>query len=446
MPVDLVVAGDRVATPQGLRPAAVLIEKGKIAAVVGRDEVPAGVAGYEAGGMAVLPGLVDSHVHVNEPGRTDWEGFTTATQAAAGGGVTTIVDMPLNCIPVTTTLEALEFKLEAAAGLCWVDAAFWGGVVPGNAGQLKSMAEKGARGFKAFLIHSGIDDFPAAAEQDLRRAMPVLAELKLPLLVHAELAGPAPAPGEENRLYAGYLASRPASWEREAVALMIRLCREFRCPVHIVHLSDAGCLPQVAQAKTDGLPLTVETCPHYLSFRAEEIEEGRTDFKCAPPIREEANREALWRGLQEGLIDMVVSDHSPCLPSLKLLKEGNFSQAWGGISSLQFAFSALWTQARLRGFGLEEVVRWMAERPARLAGLSRRKGMLAAGLDADLVVWDTDTEYKLEPHMIRHRHKISPYAGRALRGLVAAVFLRGEKIYENGAFTGRPRGELLIHG
>lgn len=442
--IDLVVAGERVVTPQGVRPAAVLIEQGKIAAVVNRDEIPAGVPGYDAGGMAVLPGLVDCHVHVNEPGRTDWEGFATATQAAAAGGVTAIVDMPLNCIPVTTTSQALEFKLEAAAGRCWVDAAFWGGVVPGNAGQLARMAEKGARGFKAFLVHSGIDDFPASDENDLRRALVELRDLKLPLLVHAELAGKTEAAA--GRDYAGYLASRPASWERDAISLMIRLCREFDSPVHIVHLSDAGSLPLIAEAKQEGLPLTVETCPHYLTFRAEEIEEGRTDFKCAPPIREAANREALWQGLKEGVVDMVVSDHSPCLPSLKLLKEGDFSQAWGGISSLQFAFPALWTQARSRGFGLEESVRWMSQRPARLAGLAQNKGALAAGLDADLVVWDTDTEYKLEPHMIRHRHKISPYAGRALRGLVAAVFLRGEKIYENGTFVGRPHGELLTNG
>lgn len=439
--IDLVVAGERVVTPQGVRPAAVLIEKGKIAAVVNRDEIPAGVPGYDAGAMAVLPGLVDSHVHVNEPGRTDWEGFETATQAAAAGGITAIVDMPLNCIPVTTTLEALDFKLDAAAGRCWVDAAFWGGVVPGNAGHLRRMAERGARGFKAFLIHSGIEDFPASREEDLRRALPILSELKLPLLVHAEVAGQAPAAA--GRDYADYLASRPASWEREAISLMIRLCREFGSPVHIVHLSDAGSLPLIAEAKQEGLPLTVETCPHYLTFRAEEIEEGRTDFKCAPPIREEANREALWLGLKDGVIDMVVSDHSPCLPGLKLLKEGDFAGAWGGISSLQFAFPALWAQARLRGFGLEEVVRWMSQRPARLAGIAKNKGALAAGLDADLVVWDTETEYKLEPHMIRHRHKISPYIGRALRGLVAAAFLRGGKVYENGAFLDKPRGELF---
>jgi allantoinase len=450
MPIDLVIAGERVVTPEGVRPAAVLIEAGRIAAVVNRDEAPAGVPGRDAAGLVVMPGLVDSHVHVNEPGRTEWEGFQTATQAAAAGGVTTIVDMPLNCIPVTTSVQALEFKLEAARGLCAVDTAFWGGVVPGNAGQLERMVEQGARGFKAFLIHSGIDDFPASTEEDLRRAMPLLAKMKVPLLVHAELAGPAearPEAGEDfPRRYDGYLASRPASWEREAIALMIGLCREFHAPVHIVHLSDAGSLPLIAAAKAEGLPLTAETCPHYLSFCAEDIPEGRTDFKCAPPIREDANREALWQGLKGGVIDLVVSDHSPCLPGLKLMKEGDFTRAWGGISSVQFTLPAMWTQARRRGFGLADLTRWMSARPAALAGLSKSKGLIAAGLDADLVVWDTEAEYELQPQMIRHRHKISPYAGSTLRGMVAATFLRGKKIYENGAFPAKAQGELLKNG
>lgn len=453
MAVDCVIAGQRVVTPEGVRPAAVLLEAGKIAGVVNRDEAPAGVPGYDAAGMVLMAGLVDTHVHVNEPGRTEWEGFESATKAAASGGITTIVDMPLNCIPVTTSVQAFEFKLEAALGLCYVDAAFWGGVVPGNADQLARMVGEGVRGFKAFLIHSGLDEFLACDASDLRRALPLLAKAKVPLLVHAELTHEAVTvelsgedePGEEaaSRRYAGYLAGRPPAWERDAVKLMIALCRETGAKVHIAHLSDAGSLPLIAGARAEGLPLTVETCPHYLTFSAEEIEDGRTEFKCAPPIRPAANREALWEGLVDGTIDFVVSDHSPCLPSLRLPQEGDFARAWAGISSLQFTLPALWTQASRRGCALTDLTRWLSQGPARLAGLSKRKGRLAAGLDADLVVWDPDKEYLIAPSLIRHRHKASPYAGRRLRGLVAATFLRGRKVYENGTFLGGAQGELI---
>jgi allantoinase len=442
MPPELVVAGDKVLTPEGLRPAAVLIEGGKILDVVERGAVPAGLPGFDAGPLPVLPGLVDAHVHVNEPGRTEWEGFATATRAALSGGVTTLVDMPLNSIPVTTSVQAFEFKWEAAQGQVFNDTAFWGGVVPGNADQLKRMIEDGVCGFKCFLVHSGIDEFPAVTEDDLRKALPVLKEAGVPLLVHAELESEAPACGPS---YPEFLASRPPSWELGAIELMIKLCREFKTPVHIVHLSASEALPLIARAKSEGLPLTVETCPHYLTFAAEDVPEGRTDYKCAPPIREAANREALWEGLREGLIDMVVSDHSPCLPQLKLLEEGDFSRAWGGISSVQFGFPAVWTEALKRGIGLEQVARWMSEKPAALAGLSKRKGRIAKGLDADLAVLDVDGEFLVEPKIIKHRHKLTPYLGRRLKGAPAAVFLRGKRVYFDGALDPSPAGELLKH-
>lgn len=442
MAAELVVAGEKIVTPEGIRPAAIIIEGGRIAAVVNRDAAPAGVPGFDAGPLPVMPGLVDAHVHVNEPGRAEWEGFATATQAALSGGVTTIVDMPLNSIPVTTSVQAFEFKWEAAQGQCHTDTAFWGGIVPGNADQLKGMVEDGVCGFKCFLIHSGIDEFPAVGEEDLRRALPILKELGVPLLVHAELETEAPPCGPT---YPEFLASRPPSWELGAVELMIKLCREFKTAVHIVHLSAAEALPLIAEAKAEGLPLTVETCPHYLTFAAEQVPQGRTDYKCAPPIREAANREALWQGLIQGSIDLVVSDHSPCAPQLKLMEEGDFSRAWGGISSVQLGFPAVWTEALKRGVGLEQVSCWMSERPAALAGLSKRKGRIAKGCDADLAVMDVDAQFFVEPKIIRHKHKLTPYMGRALRGGTAAVFLRGERVYFDGVFDKGPAGELLKH-
>lgn len=443
MAIDHVVVGHRVLTPEGVRPAAILVSEGRIADVVNADDAPRDVPGFDAGPLLVMPGVVDAHVHVNEPGRAEWEGFDTATKAALSGGVTTLVDMPLNSIPVTTSVQAFEFKLEAAAGRCWNDVAFWGGVVPGNAGQLRRMIEDGVCGFKCFLIHSGIDEFPAVGEADLRKAMPVLAEAKVPLLVHAELESEAPPAGAT---YAEFLASRPPAWELAAIDLMIRLCRELKTSVHIVHLSAAEALPKLAAAKAEGLPITVETCPHYLTFAAEDVPEGRTDYKCCPPIREASNREALWRGLADGTIDMIVSDHSPCAPQLKLLEEGDFSRAWGGISSVQFGLSAAWTEAVRRGHPVESLARWMCERPAALAGLDKRKGAIAKGRDADLVVWQPEAEYRLEPKQIRHKHKLTPYAGRALKGVTAAVFVRGKRAYFDGAFEDGPQGELLKHG
>ncbi len=429
-------------------PATVLIEDGRICDVLadGGVELPRDIPVVDVGQSVVSPGLVDCHVHVNEPGRTDWEGFATATRAAAAGGVTTLVDMPLNCIPVTTRRDALEQKLRTASGQLWVDVGFWGGVVPGNAGELEGLAEAGALGCKAFLVHSGIDEFPNATEADLRLAMPELRAAGLPLLAHAELdpGGPASTGDGDPRRYEQYLRSRPAAWEDAAIALLIRLSRETGCAVHVVHLSSAASLPQIASAKDQGLPVTVETCPHYLCLEAEAIPDGATEFKCAPPIRGRENREALWAGLARGVIDLVVTDHSPCTPALKARERGDFAAAWGGISSLQLGLPAVWTEARRRGHDLTELASWMSARPAALAGLGRRKGRIAVGHDADLVIWDPQAEISVQPPFLHFRHKVSPYLGRRLLGRVETTLLRGRVVYDGHQHAAPPTGAPLL--
>jgi allantoinase len=440
---DLVVSSTHVVTSHGVVPAAVATTAGVITSVTGLGEAPDSVRRLDVGAAALLPGVVDTHVHVNEPGRTDWEGFETATRAAAAGGVTTIVDMPLNSIPVTTTVGALEQKARAAAGRSAVDYAFWGGVIPGNREELAPLARAGARGFKAFLVPSGIDEFPAVGDADLRGAMLRIAPLGLPLLVHAEVPGPiaraAPSTASDPRRYSTYLSSRPAAAELEAVDLLLRLCRETGCRVHIVHVSAAETLERLREARRAGLKVTAETCPHYLTFAAEEIVDGGTPWKCAPPIRERATRELLWRGLDDGALDLVASDHSPAPPALKCLEAGDFIRAWGGVASLELALAATWTGARARGHGLGEVVRWVAEAPAHLAGLGR-KGRIAPGYDADLVVFDADAPFTVEPARLRQRHAITPYAGMTLSGVVRQTFVRGVSVYEEGKFPGGKMG------
>jgi allantoinase len=436
------VRGRRVAVSGGFRPGVVLIEEGRILDVVGHDEAPTGVPLREAGDLAVIPALVDTHVHVNEPGRTQWEGFTNATAAAAAGGVGTIVDMPLNCSPVTTTASALEEKLAAASGKLHVDVAFWGGVVPNNSRELEGLAAAGAAGFKCFLTHSGLDEFPNVTREDLERVMPILRDLGLPLLVHAELDPCGPTAGTRNR-YETYLASRPADMEVRAIRLLVELCRATRCRVHVVHLSAADALDDIERAKAEGLPLTAETCPHYLTFCAEEVPPGATQFKCAPPIRSAENRERLWRGLGRGVIDFVVSDHSPCAPELKKLETGDFMEAWGGVAGLQFTLPALWTQAKRRGFGFEDVVRWSAEGPARFAGLAS-KGRIEKGRDADLAIVDDAALFDLRAEQVKHRHRLTPYEGLRLRGVVEATLLRGLPAYEAQRPQTGPRGRALL--
>jgi allantoinase len=432
----------RVLSADGLRAAAVLIDGGQIMGVVEPAAVPSEYSVEDLGNLVVAPGLVDAHVHINEPGRADWEGFETATRAAAAGGVTTLVDMPLNSSPVTTTVAALEAKRAAAAGKCRVDVGFYGGLVPGSADHTGSLLEAGVLGVKAFLCDSGLPEFPPSAVADLQAAMPVLAARHRPLLVHAELVrAPAPQPADP-RSYAEYLASRPPAWESDAISLLIGLCRTHGAPVHIVHLANADALPMLQAARADGLPLTVETCPHYLHFAAEEIPDGDTRFKCAPPIRAARHREVLWHALQQGLIDTIGSDHSPCPPPMKQLASGDFMAAWGGISSLQLTLPIVWTGSAARGIPLATMFRWLADAPARLLRLDR-KGRLAAGCDADLVVWDPEARWTVDGGQLQHRHKLTPYDGLELAGRVHRTYLRGSLVYNQGELVGEPRGELL---
>ena len=436
----MIIRSRRVVTPSGILPANVHFDNGKIIDI--GDWTDADLVDF--GDLVVMPGLVDSHVHVNEPGRTEWEGYETATRAAAAGGVTTIVDMPLNSIPATTTLDAFEEKLSAAGGKCAVDVAFWGGVVPGNVDELEPLVKRGVRGFKCFLIHSGVDEFPHVTAEDLQIAMPELARLDTVLLVHAELEGHvAPTADGDPRDYETFLRSRPRIMEDAAIALMIDLCRETGARVHIVHHSSSDSLDLLRDARSEGLPITVETCPHYLTFAAEDIADGATHFKCCPPVRERENREKLWEAIADGTIDMVVSDHSPCTPQLKRQDTGDFMDAWGGISALQFSLPVMWTNFKARGFGLDDMTRLMCEAPAKLAGLDDRKGKLAAGFDADFVIWDPDAQFTLRPELIQHRHKLTPYAGMELSGSVRAVYVGGREVYANGSFANTIVGKLI---
>ena len=448
-PPELVLRARRVVLPDGVRPASVHVAGGRVAAVAAWDEVPEGVPLADAGDAVLLPGLVDTHVHANEPGRAEWEGFASATRAAAAGGVTTLVEMPLNSIPATTSLAGLRAKREAADGRCSVDVGFWGGVVPGNTGELRPLWEAGVLGFKCFLAPSGVDEFGHVGEAELREAMPVLAELGAPLLAHAELPAPleraaASLAGLDRRAYATYLRSRPPEAEVEAVELLLRLCREFGTRVHVVHLATAAALPLLREARAAGLPVTVETCPHYLHFAAEEIADGATAWKCAPPIRGREEREALWAALAAGEIDLVASDHSPCPPEMKRREAGDWLDAWGGIASLQLGLPVAWSGARARGLGPERLAEWMSAAPARLAGLESRKGALAPGRDADLVVWDPDGETRVEPGTLHHRHPLTPYAGGLFAGAVRATYVRGTCVYDRGRFQPEPAGRILL--
>jgi allantoinase len=434
-----------------VRPAAVAVTDGVITDVTAPAAAPAARERWDEGDAVLLPGLVDTHVHVNEPGRTEWEGWATATRAAAAGGVTTIVDMPLNSSPVTTTVAALAAKVAAAQAAAIVDFGLWGGAVPGDTTDLGPLHAAGVLGFKAFLVDSGIAEFAALDPSGLDAAMRAIAPLGSVLLAHAELPGPiaraaATVAGRDPRRYATWLASRPPAAELEAIRLVTATARATGCRAHVVHLSAADGAHLVVAARRDGVAVTVETCPHYLTFAAEEVPDGATEYKCAPPVRETANRERLWAALAGGDIDLVASDHSPCPPQLKRPDTGDFLPAWGGIASLELLLPATWTGARARGQGVAVLARWLAAAPARLAGIGHRKGAIAVGLDADLVAFDPDAEWTVDRARLRHRHAVTPYHGRRLRGRVRRTWVRGRCVFDGSAFPPGARGQWLRRG
>ncbi len=441
---NFAIISHRVLTPKGERPAAILIQEEKIMDVVSISEIPSDCPVEDMKNDVVMPGLVDTHVHINEPGRTDWEGFETATKAAAAGGITTLVDMPLNCIPVTTTVDALNEKIAATKNQLWVDCGFYGGLIPDNLQDIESLADAGVLGFKAFLSHSGIDEFPNINEKHLREALPIFANKGIPILVHAELENGA-IQSENHSTYKSFQDSRPKSWENNAVKLLIQLSKEFDARIHIVHLSSADILAEIAQTRNDGYPISVETCPHYLHFSSEHISDGDTRFKCAPPIWESDNKEKLWSGLENGLINFITSDHSPCTAELKNLEVGDFEKAWGGISSIQFTLPVIWTECKTRGYSMDQLINWMSKQPAKFIGKDQQKGQISPGFDADLVCWNPDEKYIIQKEAIHHKNKLTPYEGESLYGVVNATFLRGQKVYENGEFLGNPTGKTILN-
>ncbi|AVV45081.1 allantoinase AllB [Streptomyces sp. P3] len=437
---ELVLRSRRVITPEGMRPAAVAVAGGAIAAVLPYDApVPGGARLEDFGDDVLLPGLVDTHVHVNDPGRTHWEGFWTATRAAAAGGITTLVDMPLNSLPPTTTVEHLRVKREVAADKAHIDVGFWGGSLPDNVEDLRPLHDNGVLGFKAFLSPSGVDEFPHLDRDALARSLAEIAGFGGLLIVHAEDPHHLDAaPQRGGPRYADFLASRPRGAEDTAVAHLVDQARRLDARVHVLHLSSSDALPLIAAAKADGVRITAETCPHYLTLTAEEVPDGASEFKCCPPIREAANQDLLWQALADGTIDCVVTDHSP---STADLKTDDFATAWGGISGLQLSLPAVWTEARRRGHGLEDVVRWMSTRTAALVGLDR-KGAIEAGRDADFAVLAPDETFTVDPAALQHRNRVTAYSGRTLHGVVKSTWLRGERIVAGGEFT-EPKGRLL---
>ena len=446
MPVPaFAITSSRVVTPEGVRAAAVVIKNEKISAVVAPADVPQGIRVVDVGERVISPGVVDGHVHVNEPGRTQWEGFLTATSAAAAGGVTTIIDMPLNSSPVTTSVDALNVKRAAANNKCHVDVGFHGGLVPGNGTEIQPLVDAGVVGMKAFLCDSGLDEFPASGEAELRSALEILRVSGVPLLAHAEIVDEDLQPKtSDHRSYQQYIDSRPESFELVAIEMLIELCREFESPVHIVHLATATAIAMIEAAKDAGLPLTVETCPHYIQFSSEQIQDGQTQFKCAPPIRDEANRVALCNAVVQGQIDLIGSDHSPCPPELKLLSAGDFSKAWGGVAGLQLTLPATWSNLKDAGMTLEALAQRLSSRPAEMLGLGNRKGKIAVGFDADLVVWNPEESVRVDGARLFHRHDVTPYDGVELFGAVKTTYVRGHCVFDCGELVSeQPLGKRI---
>ena len=445
MSFDLVIRSTHVISDIGDRPAAVCVSDGRIVTIAAFDEVIPAKKDITITG-ALIPGLVDTHVHINEPGRTQWEGFESATKAAAAGGVTTVIDMPLNSIPPTTNVAALAVKKAAATGKCSVDVGFWGGSIPGNVSDLKGLHDEGVFGFKCFLLHSGVDEFPGSDLVDLTAALKELVTLDALMVVHAEDSiAIQKSIKPSSRSYSEFLASRPKGAENVAIAQLIEQARTIKGRVHVLHLSSGDSLALIRSAKADGVRISAETCPHYLALTAEEIADGATQYKCCPPIREKINQDELWQGLKSGVIDLIVSDHSPCTEDLKIFDIGDFQQAWGGISSLQLGISIIWTQAREQDVSLWQVMKWMSQKPAELAGLER-KGAIKVGMDADFAEFDTEAQFTVEPTALFHKNQITPYQGKTLQGKIKQTWLRGELIYKDASMINSPHGEFLIRG
>lgn len=451
--VDLAIKSKNIITSSEIIDGLILIGDGKITDVISSAAYGEGMGLLDfpvedAGEAVVMPGIIDPHVHINEPGRTEWEGFETATKAAAAGGITMLVDMPLNSLPVTTSKKNLQLKLEAAKSRIHVNCGFWGGVIPGNQKELEGLLEAGALGLKTFLTHSGIEEFPNADAGHIREALLILKKYDKPLLVHCELED-----GNHFRKqleddpssYAAWLASRPRSWEDNAIRLMIGLCRETGARVHIVHLSSSDSVAQIRQAQKEGLPLSVETAPHYLFFDAENIPDGDTRFKCAPPIREHENNEKLWEALRENIISFIATDHSPAPPALKETASGNLATAWGGISGLQFSLPVVWTAALERNFSVTDISRWLCENPAKFLRLENSKGKIAKGFDADLCIWNPAKNFTVTENRIHHRHKITPYMNRELYGVVEQSYLNGIKISDGKSLLTKNTGKIILN-
>ncbi len=439
-----ILRSHRVVLPDGVRPATLVIEDGVFSSITDHEANIPGDSVEDFGNLVISPGGIDVHVHVNEPGRTNWEGFETATRAAAAGGTTTIADMPLNSLPVTTSRNALRAKIKAMTGKLQADVALYGGLIPGNVAELEGLVQGGVAGIKTFLIPSGIDEFPASGEADLLPAAKALAAEGRPLLAHAELEPAVPSVSPKGLWsHMDWLESRPAEMESRAIKMLVNIAAETGAHIHIVHVASAEAVDVIRNAKTRGVPVTAETCPHYLAFCADDVPPGNTLYKCAPPLREPHHREALWQALRDGALDMVATDHSPSPPEVKALETGDFRAAWGGISSIQFLLSATWTEARKRGFTFEELAAWLSVSPASLLGLKDRKGCIATGFDADMVVWNPDEEFVVEAGFLRTRHRISPWIGRNLFGRVEETILRGESVYRFGSEVATKHGEFL---
>ena len=446
MKIDFAIKGNNLLLPNGISPGLILVKGGKIEDVLFSLDYSIDTKLEDAGQNLVMAGVIDPHVHINEPGRTEWEGFDTATRAAATGGITMLVDMPLNSSPVTTSVKNLEQKIKATAQQLHVNCAFWGGVVPGNTNELEGLLESGVLGLKAFLTHSGIDEFPNSNREDLYKALLILKKYDKPLLVHCELDEfvDNTSLNQNPRSYQAYLKSRPASWEDKAIAMMIGLCRETESRVHIVHLSSASSIEQIRAARNEGLPLTVETGQHYLFFDAESIPDGDTRFKCAPPIRERKNNDQLWRALMDGTIDFIATDHSPAPPELKEVESGDFKKAWGGIAGLQFALPVVWTAAKSKGLSIAQVAKWLNENPSRFIKCDSSKGKIKKGYDADIITWDPEKKFIVDAKKIQHRHKLTPYEGNELSGVVMQTYVNGIKVYNNGKLLNLNSGIVVL--